>query len=142
MHERTVINADSSDVAPPGARVVVPDAMLAALAALFDAPVDDVQVIVAPRYVRWLHGRHTVATTRRNRIYLAIPGELFVTDHRLVLHEYCHVIQQWNTGRLTVARYLAELARRGYWKNRYEVEAREFVTANIVRFEELLRELS
>lgn len=133
--------AQRASPAPTAATSVdVPARMLAALGVLFDTPADAVRVMVAPRFVRWLHGRHTVATTRRDRIYLAIAGETFLADHRLVLHEYCHVLLQWNTGRLTVARYLAELARNGYWRNRYEIEAREFVTANIVRFEELLRE--
>lgn len=119
-------------------RVVVPTPVIAALETLFGKPAAAVRVIYAPLFVRLLHGRNTVATTRRNRIYLAIPGEEFLTDPTLMLHEYCHVLCQWNTGELTVARYLGELARNGYWKNRYEVEVRAFVRANIDRFEALL----
>jgi hypothetical protein len=43
-----------------------------------------------------------------------------------MLHEYCHVIHQWQPGTLTVARYLAECLRHGYWENRFEIEARAF----------------
>ena len=75
-------------------------------------------------YVRF-HWR-AIATTRPNRIYLRGSGKEFFADGPLVLHEYFHVLRQWATGDLTIPRYLAECFRRGYWDNRYEVEAREF----------------
>jgi hypothetical protein len=55
-----------------------------------------------------------------------------------MLHEYYHVLKQWETGALTIPRYLVETAVRGYWKNRFEVEARGFADANRDR---LLKEL-
>ena len=67
-----------------------------------------------------------IATTRPDRIYLRGSGKEFFADGPLVLHEYFHVIRQWATGDLTIPRYLLECFRRGYWDNRYEVEAREY----------------
>ena len=55
-----------------------------------------------------------------------------------MLHEYFHVLRQWATGDLTIARYLGECFRRGYWDNRYEIEAREFTATEIFRFRALL----
>jgi hypothetical protein len=36
------------------------------------------------------------------------------------------VLRQWNTGRLSLGRYLREWLRRGYWRNRYEHQARRY----------------
>jgi hypothetical protein len=51
-----------------------------------------------------------------------------------VLHEYFHVVRQWQPRRLTIWRYLVESLRRGYWLNRFEIEAREFASAQTPRF--------
>jgi hypothetical protein len=48
------------------------------------------------------------------------------------------VLRQWEPRRLTVWRYLLEWLRRGYWRNRFEVEARAFAAANRQRFRLLL----
>jgi len=48
------------------------------------------------------------------------------------------VVRQWATGDLTIPRYLIECFRRGYWDNRYEVEAREFTATEIFRYRALL----
>jgi hypothetical protein len=79
-----------------------------------------------------------IATTRPNRIYLRGSGKEFFADGPLMLHEYFHVLRQWSTGDLTIGRYLAECFRRGYWDNRYEIEAREFTATEIFRFRALL----
>jgi len=100
----------------------------AALEAIFATRIDHVRVIEHSWFVR-LHGR-AIATTRRGRIYLRGSAQEFYTNPPLLLHEYCHVIHQWQPGTLTVARYLAEWLRRGYWNNRYEVEARAFAQAH------------
>jgi len=59
------------------------------------------------------------------------PRSEFFDDPALVLHEYFHVLRQWNRGRLSVARYLAEWVRHGYWSNRYERQARRFVALRL-----------
>jgi hypothetical protein len=56
-----------------------------------------------------------------------------------VLHEYFHVLRQWNAGTLTVGRYVWEALRRGYRRNRYEVEARAFARDQLAAFSLLLR---
>ena len=112
-----------------GKHFVLPTHLRIGLAQVFDVPVetiDRIKVIEHSRFAR-LHGRHVAATTRRNAIYLSGSGDAFVGDIEFVLHEYFHVLRQWNSGSLTVWRYLRESARRGYEANRYEVEAREFV---------------
>ena len=102
----------------------VPPQVRAALEELLGGSIAHVRIIEYSRLAR-LHGR-AVATTRRGRIYLRGAAAAFFADPRLMLHEYCHVIHQWQPGTLTVARYAAECLRRGYWNNRFEVEARAF----------------
>ncbi|MBS0366054.1 MAG: DUF4157 domain-containing protein [Proteobacteria bacterium] len=102
----------------------MPPAVRAALARVMGEDVSQVRIIEHSRFAR-LHGR-AVATTRPGRIYLRGAAAEFFGDPWLMLHEYWHVLRQWRGGRLTLARYLAECARRGYWNNRFEVEARQF----------------
>src|SRR2546430_12666645 len=63
----------------------------------------------------------SVATTRRGRIYLSGSATEFFANPWLMLHEYCHVIRQWEAGTLTLARYAGEWLRHGYWKDRKSV---------------------
>lgn len=111
-----------------GRPYAVREPLRAALAALFGVPVgsiDAVRIVEHSRFARW-HGRGTLATTRRNAIYLRGAGDQFAADPRLIVHEYFHVLRQWNNGELTTVRYLCECARRGYTRNRFEVAARAF----------------
>jgi hypothetical protein len=112
-----------------------------ALAVVFDvAPeaIDAVRIVERSRFAR-LHGRRVAATTRKGVIYLAGSLKRFVADPELVLHEYFHVLRQWNTGDLTQWRYLRELLRRGYHGSRYEVEARAFTRQHVIAFAGRLR---
>lgn len=84
-----------------------------------------------------LHGRIR-ATTRRRCIFLCGSGAEFFADPVLILHEYCHVSLQWESGVLTVPRYIRECLRRGYWNNRYEVEARAFAHRHLSQFRALI----
>ena len=102
-----------------------------ALEELLGAPVGHVRVIEHSWFAR-LHGR-AVATTRRGRIYLRGSAADFWSNPPLMLHEYCHVIRQWETGALTARRYAVECLRRGYWNNRFEIEARAFAAAHSAR---------
>lgn len=121
----------------PRTRELVPAPVRAALEQVFGEPVDDVELVEHSWYAR-LH-RGARATTRRNRILL--PGSVaeFLADPDLVLHEYYHVLRQWNRGSLTAWRYLAEWLRRGYWQNRYERHARRFARTRLAAFERLSR---
>jgi hypothetical protein len=116
---------------------MLPRAVAAALERVFEEPVDGVIVIEHSRYAK-LH-RGMTATTRPNRILLAISGAEFIARPELVMHEYYHVICQWRTGYLTRWRYVVEYARCGYWENRYEREAREFAVGTVGLYLELLR---
>ena len=96
-----------------------------ALSEVFGDPVDDV-VLREHSWFAMLH-RHASATTRHNTIYLRGSVDDFFADPELLLHEYFHVLRQWNRGRMNVVDYLLEWSRRGYWQNRYERQARRFV---------------
>ncbi|HEX4647459.1 MAG TPA: DUF4157 domain-containing protein [Steroidobacteraceae bacterium] len=106
----------------------VPDDVREALERVLGVGIGHVRVIEHSWYAR-AHGR-ALATTRRGRIYLSGGAPEFFANPRLMLHEYCHVVRQWEAGTLTLARYAGEWLRRGYWNNRFEVEARAFADAH------------
>ncbi|MEZ5474177.1 MAG: hypothetical protein R3E72_04135 [Steroidobacteraceae bacterium] len=117
-------------------KISLPHDQRASLYELFGDAVDRVQ-IVEHSWFAWLHVV-AAATTRRRRIYLRGSAAQFFADPKLVLHEYFHVLGQWEPGLLTVWRYLVESFRRGYWDNRFEIEAREFADDHFLRFRALL----
>jgi hypothetical protein len=119
-----------------GRQVAPPPNVLIALASFFGDGVARVRII-EHSWIARLHGR-AVATTRRRRIYLRGSAAEFFNNPTLMLHEYCHVLLQWEPGVLTSARYIGEWLRRGYWDNRFEIEAREFAADNLYRFRALL----
>lgn len=123
---------------PAPARYALPPHVAGALARVFGEPVGHVRIVEHSRYARLHVGMR--ATTRPGRILLAMPGDDFVRDPELVLHEYFHVLRQWQPRRLTRVRYLLESLRRGYRDNRYELEANAFVAENASRFRRLLHE--
>jgi len=76
-------------------------------------------------------------TTRKNSIRLPpnLSMEEFFGDQKLVLHEYYHVIRQWNTGALSRRAYVAEFMRNGSAQgNKFEDAATEFAGANVSAF--------
>ena len=119
-----------------GRSVPIPDAVGAALELLFGERIGHVRVIEHSLFAR-LHGCNN-ATTRRGRIYLRGSAASFFQNPSLMLHEYCHVLKQWEPRGLTVLRYLLESARQGYWNNRFEVEARAFADAHRDRLHAIL----
>jgi hypothetical protein len=123
-----------------GARYTLPRTVSAALEAVFAEPVDGVIIIENSLYARAHLGM--CATTRPNRILLAIGGAEFAANPELLLHEYCHVIRQWRPGHLTRSRYLLESARCGYWENRFEREARAFAAAAEQGYRRYLQQLT
>ena len=110
----------------------MPAGLRQALTDVFGDSVDEV-VLREHSWFAQLHGRAT-ATTRRNTIYLRGSAEDFFASPELMLHEYFHVLRQWNRGRMNVVDYLAEWWRRGYWQNRYERQARRFVQLRLAAF--------
>jgi hypothetical protein len=119
-----------------GRRYRLPGAVAAAIEHVFEESVDRVVVIEHSRYAKFHRGM--TATTRPNRIFLAISGREFSADPQLLLHEYYHVLCQWAPGYLTRWRYIAESIRCGYLANRYEQEAREFAAGALQRYVEIL----
>ena len=113
-----------------GGEAAVPQAVSAALERLLGERIAHVKVIEHSWFAR-LHG--ATATTRLRRIYLRGSAADFFSNPWLMLHEYCHVLRQWQTGSLTVPRYLLECLRHGYWNNRFEVEARAFADRRAAR---------
>jgi Domain of unknown function (DUF4157) len=107
-----------------------------ALEEVFGDPVGDVVLHERSFFTR-LHGRAR-ATTRRNTIYLRGSLEEFFADPELLLHEYYHVLRQWNRGRMSLWDYLLEWRRHGYWHNRYERQARRFVKLRLAAFRRAL----
>ena len=122
----------------PRTRELVPAPVRAALEQVFGEPVDDVVLVEHSWYAR-LH-RGARATTRRNRILLPGSVDEFLADPDLVLHEYYHVLRQWNRGRLSSPRYLGEWLRRGYLGSRYEREARRYARTRLARYLRLARD--
>ena len=104
----------------------VPDPLRAVLSEILGEDVAHVRVI-EHSLINLLHGA-PLAVTRRGRIYLRGSAAEFFGDPELVLHEYFHVLRQWATGQLTVARYVLAWLRAGYWNNPFEIEARRFAT--------------
>ena len=121
-----------------GRRAAIPAEVLAALESIFGDGVHGVRVIEHSLFTR-LHGR-AIATTRRRRIFLRGSAVDFYLNPELMLHEYCHVLRQWESGELTVLRYVLEWLRRGYRNNRYEVQAREFAQTHLQRFHHRLNQ--
>ena len=113
-----------------------PEPLRSALHEIFGEPVDHVRVIERSMYARLHLG--AAATTRRNRSLLRDSAATFWCDPELVLHEYFHVLRQWQPRRLTIWRYLVESLYRGYWLNRYEIEARQFAAAHAAKLQNRL----
>ena len=109
------------------------------LGALFDD--EAVRGVEVRERVWWLKPMPWVAAiTGPSRIWLRGRAEDFFADPEFVLHEYCHVLNQWDTRRLSIFRYFREWLRVGYWRNLYEVEARSFAAREVGRCRVLLAE--
>jgi len=116
-----------------------PADMATALAGIFGA--DAIAAVQVRERVWWLKPLPWIrAITGPGRVWLRGSAEDFFADPELVLHEYCHVLEQWDPRRLSVMRYLGESLRRGYWQNRFEVEARRFAARELPAFEMRLAE--
>ena len=81
-----------------------------------------------PRVAGWLLGQRTVAAvTLWRTVWL---GDTTRFDPELLLHELRHVAQ-FEASRSFPVRYIWESLRRGYHRNRYEVDARDYAAARL-----------
>jgi hypothetical protein len=76
----------------------------------------------------WFLGQRSVAAITLWRTVFLSPAVL--VDAELLLHEFRHV-QQFEASPTFPLRYLFESVRRGYFANRYEVDAREYATQRL-----------
>jgi len=83
---------------------------------------------IPPRFAGWMLGQPTVAAiTLRRTIFFAHRTQL---DAPLLLHELRHV-EQFLERRTFPVRYIWETLRRGYHRNRYEVDARSYAARRL-----------
>jgi len=75
------------------------------------------------------------ATTRKNKIIVYGTCDEFFAggNEAVVLEEYYHVLEQWNTGRLSLPKY-AWANRHGYEKNKYEIEAQTWARDHVQEY--------
>lgn len=116
------------------------DRRVNALAIVFDTSPEAVRAVVITQHSDFADQHGALAVTRVDAIYLAGSGTQFFDRPHLVLHEYYHVLRQWNTGDLTVLRYIGEWIRQGfnYDKIKYEIDANRFADQNVQRYRSLL----
>jgi hypothetical protein len=82
------------------------------------------------RVAGWFLGQSSAAAiTLWGTVFLA-PSAALVAE--LLLHEFRHV-QQFEASATFPLRYLWESARRGYFANRFEVDAREYASRRLRR---------
>src|SRR5262249_50021183 len=86
---------------------------------------------------------NTIAVTRQDLIMLKFSGDSFFGDLETVLHEYFHVIYQWDNGMkfgdyLAASRSAAAQGLDPYYDNAYEVAARWFASRYKDQFNDLL----
>jgi RHS repeat-associated protein len=119
---------------PTGLLCWIPNDIRACIEKLFGTPIDKIKIrvdIKPPDYA-WN------GTTRRNKIIIFIPCQVFFQNPYVYLEEYYHVIEQWNKGRVSRIAWLwAE--RHGYDNNKYENEAKDWVKKHIPDFQDCIR---
>lgn len=100
---------------------------------IFNQSIDGVKIQLKPNPKSpW------AATTRRNKITLYVPCDQFFADNALVLEEYFHVLDQWNTGRMNRRNYLWNDLH-GHDKNKFEKEADDFAKKTVPELEKCLK---
>lgn len=81
-----------------------------------------------PRIAGWLLGQGSVAAiTLWSTVWI---GERTVLDDELLLHELRHVAH-FGASRAFPILYVWESLRRGYWNNRFEVDARAYAAQRV-----------
>ena len=117
-------------------RVAIADRHVAALSAVFGTSPEVIRGVAIKEHSPFARLHRAWAVTRANAIYLRGPASEFFSDPESILHEYYHVLRQWNTGELSALRYVKEWIRCGckYRHIAYEVQAREFAAKHAGRY--------
>lgn len=76
--------------------------------------------------------QHTNATTRKQSVFVRNGGFEFEQDSATLIHEFFHVIRQWDNGRMNRRTYLANDAK-------WEAEA-DAAEAQVPKFERCLQD--
>ncbi|HRQ15127.1 MAG TPA: RHS repeat-associated core domain-containing protein, partial [Promineifilum sp.] len=131
------VDGNPTSLVDPLGLVPASGAMADCLSQIFGQPVSGVNVrvktVVKNRFV----------TTRRNSIRLppTLSVDEFFSNHNLVLHEYYHVLRQWNTGDLSRTAYVAEFLRNGSAEgNRFEDAAIAFAKSHVQALKDCLEQ--
>ena len=111
--------------------VDVPSEVVEAMSIALGADVSNVRVIANSKwanFLNWLNGfrgYRVDATTLTNTIYLPshVSPQDFFNNSKLMLHEYYHVVNQWNNGRMNIFSYL-------FSPGKWEGEAISFANNN------------
>ena len=85
---------------------------------------------IPPRVGGWFLGRRSVSAITLGRTVFLSPEAR--PSAELLLHELAHV-RQFQASRAFPLRYLWESIRRGYYMNRFEVDARAFAADRVQR---------
>lgn len=129
--------------APAGVR----EALRRTLAAGLGTPavIDQIKIVEDSKWANLLSGitrlfsggrKVVLATTQRDTIYLSshLTAPAFFADSKRVLHEYYHVANQWNNGRLGNLSYLLS-------PSKWEREATDFADECAALYETFRREV-
>jgi len=117
----------------------LPDKQRTVLADMFNVPVSDIDQIKLEAYSDFAVEHFAYATTRVNAIYVNDSSEGFLARPLTVLEEFYHVLQQWNTGKMTLMSYAWESMKNGYDNNKYEIEAKTWAKNNAQLYRDKLK---
>ncbi|MDZ4314545.1 MAG: RHS repeat-associated core domain-containing protein [Azonexus sp.] len=133
----TYVENSPLNLVDPSGLVSASGAMADCLGMIFGQSVNGVDV----RNKRFVN--NDFITTRRDSIRLPpdVSTEDFFSNNHLVLHEYFHVLRQWNTGQLTRRAYAIEFLRNGSSEgNRFEDAANAFAKDHAQALKDCLRQ--
>jgi RHS repeat-associated protein len=126
-------NSPTNYIDPLGLCKLTPN-MKQCLENLFNKPVYKVKIVEKiNKKTKW------GAITGRDKITIHVPCDDFLTDPETVLEEYYHVLEQWDTGRLSKLKYAIEWAKHGYENNKYEIEAKAFAKQHVEELKKCLQ---
>jgi hypothetical protein len=91
------------------------------------------------RIARFFFGSKRIAMVLGNTIHLSgVDKQIFMSDRKWLIHELVHIEQYRKNGFLKfLILYSIESIKHGYYKNRFEIEAREAEENGIINHDQL-----